>query len=211
MKLHREVLTEKQRHALEIVGPSTRFHDFYLAGGTAIALRLGHRRSVDLDWFSDARFGDPALLAAALRTEHVPFKATMMAEGTLYGALKGVPASFLHYPYRRLHALGRAREGFGLASLDDLATMKLSAIVDRGSKKDFIDVYALATRHRPLQELIQLYEQRFRTADIGHVLVALSYFTDAEGTAMPNMVWKLGWPTVRKAVEMWVRDAARRL
>jgi hypothetical protein len=119
-----------------------------------------------------------------------------MAEGTLHGSINGVPTSFLAYD--RLRACARRREGFRIASLDDLACMKLSAIVDRGSKKDFVDVFALCREHRPLHELLQLYARRFRRADVGHVMVALSYFADAEGTPMPRMLWPVTWPGKRR-------------
>ena len=133
MKLHREILGRRQRKALMEIGPAAAATGFYLGGGTALALRLGHRLSVVLDWFSDSRLGDPARLAAALREAGVPLVTTMMAEGTLYGTVERVPTSFLQYPYARLRPLGRAR-GFRIASLDDLACMKFSAIVDRKSE-----------------------------------------------------------------------------
>src|SRR5690242_17239767 len=115
MKVHREILGAAQRKALALVGPAATTHGFYLGGGTALALRLGHRRSVDLDWFSDARLQDPARLAYDLRQEGIPFTTTMMAEGTLYGTALGVQTSFLQYPYKRLCGFGRAREGYLLA------------------------------------------------------------------------------------------------
>ncbi|WP_437326091.1 nucleotidyl transferase AbiEii/AbiGii toxin family protein [Sorangium sp. So ce381] len=210
MKLHRGILTAAQRKALDLLGPPATSRGLYLGGGTALALRLGHRSSIDFDWFSDAQLGDPLLLAEKLRIAGVPFATSMIAEGTLYGTVAGVQTSFLQYPYKRLRGLGKARE-FSIASLDDLASMKLSAIVDRGSKKDFVDVFALCTKHRPLHELIGLYQQRFQTADVGHVLVALSYFDDAERTRMPRMYWDIDWKTIRRSVESWIRDAARRL
>jgi hypothetical protein len=211
MRAHREVLTPKQQSVLKLIARSASAHGFYLAGGTGLGLRLGHRRSVDFDWFCDARLGEPALLAAALNDDAIPFETTMMAEGTLYGTVKGIQTSFLQYPYARLRPLTRTREGCRLASLDDLACMKLSAIVDRGSKKDFIDVFALCREHRPLPDLLRMYQRRFRTADVGHVMVALSYFADADTTPMPGMIWPVAWPEVRKSLEKSVREAANSL
>jgi Nucleotidyl transferase AbiEii toxin, Type IV TA system len=210
MKIHREILGRLQRKALTEVGPAAAAAGFYLGGGTALALRLGHRLSVDLDWFSDARLGDPARLAAELRQAGAPLVTTMMAEGTLYGTVERVPTSFLQYPYARLRPLGRAR-GFRIASLDDLACMKLSAVVDRGSRKDFVDIFALCREHRPLPELLALYARRFATADPGHVMVALSYFADAEQAPMPRMIWDVDWDTVKRSITGWIRETAGRL
>ncbi|MFT3767634.1 MAG: nucleotidyl transferase AbiEii/AbiGii toxin family protein [Minicystis sp.] len=194
---------------LKQIGPAVTARGFYLGGGTALALRLGHRISVDLDWFSEASFGDPALLAAALRQAGVPFQTTMMAEGTLHGTVHDVEVSFLHYPYPRLRPLGRARE-FRIASLDDLTSMKLSAVVNRGTKKDFVDIWALCREHRPLDALIDLYQRRYGVEDRGHVLTALCYFADAARTRMPRMLWDVSWATVERQIEGWVVEATRR-
>jgi len=211
MKLHRTILSPQQQSALARLAQPVDARGFYLGGGTALALRLGHRRSIDLDWFSQTKIGSPLVLAERLRRESVPLATTSVAEGTLHGVIAGVQTSFLEYPYARLRALGRAREGFRLASLDDLACMKLGAIVDRGAKKDFVDIYALVKKHRPLHELIALYPKRFQVADVGHVLVALSYFADADATPMPRMLWDVGWEEVRSSLEGWLREAVRRM
>ena len=206
--LHRHILEPAQLRALELLSAPSRKRRLHLGGGTAIALHLGHRRSVDLDWFAPEPIGDPARLAATLPREEVPFVTTHMAEGTMHGEVCGVPTSFLDHPYPRLHPLLRAKEGFRLASLDDLACMKLSAIVDRGVKKDFVDVFALL-RRRSMAELLALYAKRFEAADAGHVLVALAYFDDAERTPMPRMEWPVTWMEVRATIEGAVREASR--
>jgi len=206
--LHRHILEPPQLRALELLSDPSRKRRLHLGGGTAIALHLGHRRSVDLDWFAPEPIGDPARLAASLRREKVPFVTTSMAEGTLHGEVCGVATSFLDYPYPRLDPLLRAKEGFRLASLGDLGCMKLSAIVDRGAKKDFVDVYALLTK-RSLVDWLALYSRRFHAADPGHVLVALAYFDDAERTPMPRMEWSVSWTEIQRTIERAVRDVSR--
>ncbi|HEY3034927.1 MAG TPA: nucleotidyl transferase AbiEii/AbiGii toxin family protein, partial [Streptosporangiaceae bacterium] len=119
----------------------------------------------------------------------------------------GVNLSFLRYRYRRLRPLlDWSTVPCRLASLDDLACMKLGAAVQRGTRKDFVDVYALGTAHRPLRELLGLYQRKFGIADPGHVLVGLSYFDDAERSPMPPMLWRVTWKTVRKTIESWVKE-----
>ena len=86
--------------------------------------------------------------------------------------------------------------------------MKLSAIAQRGQKKDFIDLYALGTKSFSLQQMLSLYQKKFSLKDIGHVLFALSYFDDAEKERMPVMVWETQWNTVKATIQAWVRVLA---
>jgi predicted nucleotidyltransferase component of viral defense system len=88
-----------------------------------------------------------------------------------------------------------------LASLDDIATMKLSAVAQRGSKKDFLDVYALLKRHASLTELLNAYVRRYKIDDDLHLLQALSYFDDADPQRTPALLWKTTWPNVRQHIQ----------
>jgi hypothetical protein len=125
--------------------------------------------------------------------------------GTLHGAAAGVRMTFLEYPYDHLTP-PLAWEPFGcrLASLDDLAAMKLSAIAGRGSRKDFIDVFALGTAFQPLPDLLRAYQRRYHLSDVGHILYALAFFDDAEQEPMPHMLWDTSWTTMRQTIESWV-------
>lgn len=196
-----------QQQVLRAVGPVVTQHGFYLGGGTAIAIYLGHRRSMDFDWFSPASIGDPLALAARLRNDGIRLEVLEVAQRTLHGAVDGVRMSFLEYPYEHL-APPLAWPAFEcrLASLDDLATMKLSAIAGRGSRKDFVDIFALGTAFRPLPELLGAYQRRYDVADVGHVLYGLSYFDDAEQEPMPEMLWDVQWTAIRQTIEGWVRE-----
>jgi hypothetical protein len=83
--------------------------------------------------------------------------------------------------------------------------MKLSAIAQRGHKKDFVDLYALGTKSFSLKQMLSFYQKKFSLRDIGHVLFALSYFDDAEKERMPMMLWKFQWNTMKKAIQTWVK------
>ncbi|WP_437635786.1 hypothetical protein [Sorangium sp. So ce854] len=137
-----EVLSGAQRTALEVlaraVEPST-----YLAGGVAVALRLHHRQSRDLDLFT-AEY-DPASLVPALVDPSI--RVLTRVEGTLYLEVGGVPASILRYGYPLLGP-PEPLPGIPLpvASLDDLEFMKLSAIAGRGARRDFW-VFTRCSRH----------------------------------------------------------------
>jgi len=209
MKWHLEVLRSTQDRALFDLGPTMERMGFYLAGGTAVALHLGHRRSVDLDWFSGESLGDIMKLARAL-TEGVGFKAGRVAPGTLHGARSGVRLSFLEYFYPNLRKPSFLAEfGCRIASLDDLACMKLSAVAQRGSKKDFVDVYAILLEHRSLPDILKLYQKKYHISDISHLLTGLAYFDDAEEEPMPVMLWRVKWEDVKEAIRKSLREFAR--
>lgn len=88
--------------------------------------------------------------------------------------------------------------------------MKLSAITARGAKKDFIDIYALGQKHFTIEQMLSFYQQKFDTPDLGHMLIALTYFDDADDEAMPEMLWDVEWMGVRRTIEGWVRDSVDR-
>lgn len=205
---HPEAISDVQQDVLRRLAPVVSKHGFYLAGGTALALQLGHRRSVDFDWFSSSRI-DPMRLAQAVREESIAFITGSVETGTLYGTIAGVQVGFLEYRYPLLQGLVKWTDfDVLMASLDDLACMKLNAVAQRSSKKDFIDVYALILEHRPLAELLVLYERKYEAADVGHLLYALSYFDVADEEPMPVLLWDTNWTSVKKAIGSWVREEA---
>jgi hypothetical protein len=101
MILHPEVMPPSQQNMLRQLGPIASARGFDLAGGTALAIQLGHRRSVDLDWFSAAAI-DPIALSSDLKDAGVQIEVTDVEEGTLHGIAGGVKLSFIEYRYRHL-------------------------------------------------------------------------------------------------------------
>lgn len=184
---------------------------YYLAGGTAVAIHEGHRRSVDLDWFTADPMGDPLRVVTSLADEGVELDVTATDAGTVHGEVEGTRVSFLEYRYPLLQPLvAWAAYRCRLASREDLLCMKLAAIAGRGARKDFLDVYALGTSGLSLSTGLDLYREKYGTADVGHVLFSLAYFDDAEAEAMPEVLEDVEWATVRKTIEVWVREIARR-
>ena len=104
-----------------------------------------------------------------------------------------------------VHIPGPVREllepGDGLLPLahrDDIAAMKLAAIASRGSRKDFVDLWVLISRHRPLEAYLELYRRKFATRDVGHVVRSLTYFEDAEQEPELRMLMPLDWEEVKR-------------
>lgn len=197
MKWHEEVLDKAGRAAAARLAAAT--EDFYLAGGTALALRLGHRVSLDLDLFSaknalDA--GQRRILIEALK-ESGPLKILDEKEGTCHLELGGTAVSLFHYDYP---TLGRAQpwRGLAAAALEDISAMKLSAVLGRGSKKDFIDLHELC-RRLGLDRVMSTAGRKFplhRDFPL-QAARALLYFEDAEKEPMPKMLSSVSWEDVK--------------
>ncbi len=212
MKFNAEILNQAQKKVLERLGPLMKEKGFYLGGGTAIALYLGHRRSKDFDWFTASPFKDPLSLAQTFKEAGIALTVTQISRGTLEGTISGVRVSFFEYHYPLLKPTTRwPKINTSLASLPDLACMKLSAIVQRGSKKDFIDIFALEEKVYSLKKMLSFYQKKFGIKDIGNILYALSYFDDADKERMPIMFWKTDWNTIKSTIQDRIKNGAEKV
>lgn len=208
-KVHFEVLPEAQKKVLHQLGPIVDQDGFYLGGGTAIALQLGHRRSIDFDWFTDQLFDNPHQYSGNLGDRGLTWQLQQAAPGTLHGTVDGVKVSFLSYQYPRIEDLvGISGHSCTMASLLDLGCMKLAAVAQHGSRKDFIDIWALAHHGLGLGEMLASYRKKYATDDIAHLLMALSYFDDAELEPMPVMLIDVAWVDIKEAIRRLVKDFA---
>ncbi len=207
MSFHLDTIGSAQKKAFRALGPIATKHGFYLAGGTAVAFHLGHRHSVDFDFFTNEVFADPLGFSQRLRDAGLDFVTQQIAPGTLHGQVYNVRTSFLEYRYPLLQPLVYWPEfDCHLASLDDLVCMKLAAIAQRGAKKDFVDLFELARRHRSLAELLDLYREKYGIEDRVHLLYALSYFDDADKERMPKLLHDVSWKTMKTAIKQWVKE-----
>lgn len=191
---HPEVLPAGWQRAATDLAARGALTDFYLAGGTGLALQMGHRRSVDLDLFTQREF-DPAGLRAQL-SELSGLRVRQILRGTLHLELHNILVSFLHYPYPLLFPLQQF-ENLTVADPREIACMKLDAIGNRGSRRDFVDLYLAAKRYG-LREILAWFEKKYAMAPYNrvHLLKSLTYFTDAEREPMPNMLVSLDWSAV---------------
>jgi len=178
---------------------------FYLAGGSAVALHLGHRVSVDLDFFTPQDDLDAEALIHQLQgIGHLLIR--QQSRGTLNATLEDTLVSFFVYPYPLLETPQRVWD-IPVAGLLDLALMKLAAIGQRGAKRDFVDMYQICHSGYTLDTLLQRMPDKFPnvTYPSYHLLRALVYFEDAESDSMPPMRVPLEWPAVRRFFEAEVR------
>ena len=167
-----------------------------LVGGTALALHLGHRKSVDLDMFG---IFDPIVSCRKLLAD-----AGHSVEGAENGTVQSlrvdnVKVDLVNYPYPWLD--DAIEEGnIRLAGLKDIAAMKLSAVANRGRKKDFIDVARLLNVFS-LDQMLSFYKEKFSVSELSFPLRGLMYFDDAEEDPMPEMFdGNLTWENVKKKI-----------
>jgi hypothetical protein len=209
MIFHIEVLDDAQKTLLPILGEFATERGFYLGGGTAVALYLGHRRSVDFDWFTAGALGDPLILAQQARESGLQIMGSDTGQRTLHATINGVRVSFMEYHYPLLGDPADWPDySARLASLDDLACMKLAAVGQRGLRRDFIDLHAIALQHRPLSEIVGLCRRKYSASDISHLLVGLTYFDDAEDEPMPSMLSAVDWEEVKRQFRQWAKELA---
>jgi hypothetical protein len=193
---HPEAITGALEGTLRDLGREPALGAFYLAGGTGLALHLGHRRSGDLDFFAVERFDEDELLQ---RIQHISgFAVTSKAPGALHTVIQETKVSFCQYVYPVLFPFA-AFLGVKIADVPDIACMKLSAIASRGTKRDFIDLYTVA-KQLGLDQQLQLFNRKYAQAacSMVHVLKCLTYFEDAEKDPMPHLLASISWDEVKR-------------
>jgi hypothetical protein len=205
---HESVLTPAQLRLLAVIGPLARDSGFYLAGGTAIALRFGHRRSIDFDWFGP-KFERPGDVARAIGTLGLRLQNPQVNTGTLLGQIDGIKVSFFEYGYPLVGSVDPWIEyATDIASVKDLGAMKLLAIAQRGSRKDFVDVYQLINQGRTLADMLEDFAAKFKTDSIS-VLRGLTYFDDAEAEPIPEMLVAFDWSECKRRLQTAVQNLLR--
>ena len=196
---HIEALPRDTKKALDFLAkqPWLARANWYLAGGTALALSTGHRSSVDLDFFTPKKFNNNLLLNHFTGAD---WQTDINAEGTIYGTLTGAKVSFIFYPFFRPAKKPLTYGFIKVLEPVDIAVMKITAISQRGRKRDFFDLYWCAKNIAPLKGFILKLKTQYpsSTHDYHHILKSLVYFTDAENDPMPRLNFSAGWPQVKK-------------
>jgi hypothetical protein len=203
-----ETLNEETKSVLAALGRRRWMPAFYVAGGTAAALQLGHRVSVDLDFFTPEPLDTRQLLQRVQRIG--TFDLQTESPGTLIGTLQAARVSFFHYPYPLLEPTS-SLYGVRIASLVDIGLMKLTAASQRGSRKDFVDLFFICRQVKPLSELLALLSEKYQGVkySLPHLLRSLVYFDDAEAEPMPPMLKPMRWAQVKRFFEKEVAVVAK--
>jgi predicted nucleotidyltransferase component of viral defense system len=194
--MHEEALAIPTRKLFGKLSGCSWLSDFYLAGGTALALQFGHRTSVDLDFFAEKAFDEARIVEWLGKVGKVEI--LKKENASVIGILDDVKFSFLGYPYPLLKAPILFR-GIRIASVEDIACMKLDALASRGTKRDFIDLYCIAKR-LPLGGLMALFQEKYASVhyNLVHIKKSLVYFSDAEEEPLPDMRNPIRWKDVKE-------------
>lgn len=178
--------------------------EFYMAGGTALSLQLGLRKSFDFDFFVPHSFNTDTLYKQLENICPDEIKARNVdGRGTCDVVMKGVQVSFFEYPYNTLYAYKYVPDipELALANICDIATMKAVAIGGRGAKKDFFDFYEILNKtDYTIHDLISdLYKKYGKNRDFSYIGMGLNYFEEAEQEVLPEVFVEYDWREIKKA------------
>ncbi len=199
--IYKEVFT-----LLDSLNSHEKLQNFALAGGTALALLLGHRISVDLDLFTTDRFDSDALFEHLRDSYDV--RSCSRSANSLSLFVKSqeeeIKVDLIRHNYPQLRPV-KPIDNIRIFSLEDIAAMKLNAIANRGAKKDFYDVQALLQCFR-LQELLGFYKQKYEQMNSFTVVKSLVYFDDANQEPDPVSLSDVNWIDIKRKIENEIRQ-----
>jgi len=207
-----EILDQKRKKLVQKLAFLDKF-GFYLAGGTALALQMGHRTSVDFDFYSKKKFDADELLFQLKKIGKL--EVFVNRENTL-GLLteSGIEMTFFKYPYPLIRQLKKF-EKIKVASIEDIAAMKIAAIIQRGTKRDFVDIFYL-TKKYSLEHILHWTQEKYPQISLSLSLKGLTYFQDAEEDKKSEeririFDKKFNWKEAKKYIEKQVFDFQKRL
>ena len=208
-KMFTKTLLPDTFRAIQLISAVTKIKQAYLAGGTALALQIGHRISIDLDFFTPHEFNETQLIKKL--TSLPDFVQEGNEQWTVWGKINHTKFSIFYYKYPLLEPTV-SFENIQLASLPDIAAMKIHAIEDRGTRRDFVDVYFLAKKYT-LEEMLEFYQRKYAVLEdhLYSILRSLDYFEDAEQeNQMPNMLIEIDWEEVKESFRKETRRLAEK-
>lgn len=195
-----EVLSKNAKESLAVLGKSGLMKSAYLAGGTALAIQIGHRHSHDFDFFTKKEFDERIFLQKIAKTLS-DFELERKDWRTILGYIGKTRFSYFFYQYPLIFKTKKFL-GVDLADPRDIAAMKIAAMADRGTKRDFIDLYFILAvdKMTSLSAVLKLYDRKFKTLQQNkiHILKSLSYFEDADKEEIPKMIKSVDWKLVKK-------------
>jgi len=178
---------------------------FDLAGGTTLALYLGHRVSIDLDFFTTQEFDTTKLvnlLEDKYQLSSIIASKNALSLYILYNE-KNIKIDFLRHNYKIIKS-SVIEDGVRLHSIEDVAAMKLNAILNRGAKKDFYDIYELL-KHYSLHELVSYFKIKYPNTNVLMLIKSLDYFLDADVEPDPIALNKVKWIDIKEEISNQIR------
>jgi hypothetical protein len=214
--MNEKILDREKQRILALQAGLVQDERFFLAGGTGLGLRLGHRISRDLDWFTPRAFDATQLAAKLAALPEKPTELRQQGTDTLRAYYGKLETSFLRYTQvvARPEALAVAGMTIPVADVETLAVMKAAAVHDRGTKRDFVDIHAISKMPGwSVGRFMEMATTRLPLQPI-QMRLAMSYFADAERDEMPRG-YEIGWSTIKsdlqRGVQEWERSRSREL
>src|SRR5690554_1101860 len=177
--------------------------EFSLAGGTALSLYLGHRKSLDIDLFSQDSFHVPEL--SFYLKEKYNFQEDFRGNNTLKGFIKDVKVDCISHRFENVRSI-KTVDKIRLYSIEDIAAMKLGAIADNGTRlKDFVDIACLSTKIS-LSEMLESYQKKYRDTNAIRALRALTYYVDIIHEPIDLINGKYTWDSVSERIDEMIKN-----
>ena len=184
--------------------------DFFLVGGTGLALLIGHRLSLDLDLFTTKDF-DAENLLEKLESDF-DFSMDYIEKNTIKGFTNGVKVDFLAHKYPLINKTLKI-ENLRIASIDDISAMKVNSVANDGTRvKDFIDLFFLISEHEySIEKLLKNYEAKYIQRNAMHALKSLNYFEEVNVADWPELLKKkeISWKAVKNRIDKACKDYIR--
>ena len=194
--LRKETVSESALELLKTLMEDEFLENFFLVGGTALALQIGHRISIDFDLFTLTPFDEKEMLSSL--EERYQFQMDFLSRNTLKGSIRGIKVDLITHKYPLVKPLIEI-EHIRIAASEDIAAMKLNAITGNGTRlKDFIDIAYLSTS-LTLSRMIDAYEEKYATRNPAMVIKALDYYNDINFNEPIEMLKeKYKWEDIKK-------------
>jgi hypothetical protein len=203
-----KVLSKDAKATLALLGKAGLLSRAYLAGGTVAALQLGHRESLDLDFFTPEEFENAVVIKDLRRISQ--FEEWDSTYGCLAGMFNGIKLTLFLCQHKILFPF---KSLYGLKVLDirEVAAMKLAAITTRTTKRDFVDFYFICKKVMPLRKVLAIYNRKYGDLKEHKLSLykSLVYFDDVESEEMPKMLKPCDWKQVKRFFEKEVKGLIR--
>jgi len=202
--LYTETIKGETFELLKALMQDERLTDFKLAGGTSLALYLGHRKSVDFDLFTEKSFDAPSMEKYLI--DRYDFKGDFLEKNTIKGSINDIKVDFIAHNYPYIENSITTEEGIRIYGIKDIAAMKLSVIADDGTRlKDFIDIACLSTK-LSLSDMLKAYQQKYKNSNPIRPLKGLTFFEDINFNEPIQMVQgKYNWDRIEKRLHLMIK------
>jgi Nucleotidyl transferase AbiEii toxin, Type IV TA system len=170
---------------------------FALGGGTSIALQKGHRKSIDLDFFTHTPF-ERADVFKVITSQYAGSQLLFEQNQTMMFVIDGIKTDFILYPFEPKYPINE-KEGVRLISIEDLIPMKLQAVSNRFAKKDLWDIEKLLEQFS-VADMLEIFKAKFPAVDTGYIVHSLTNFENADIEQDPVSLESKSWSDIKASL-----------